>query len=124
MRVASVVTTEKEQMHAAMRSQACLTTGQRQVDNMALGLHDNFILAYSVCKVSHAPVSCSATLPFNHLTHEIRLSHSCCSHLGHRASVKRSVSLQFLNPTTIGRTPWTGDQPVARPLRTQTQNKR
>jgi hypothetical protein len=34
---------------------------------------------------------------------------------------------QFLNTYTIGRTPWTGDQPVARPLpthrSTQTQNK-
>jgi hypothetical protein len=33
---------------------------------------------------------------------------SCCSHLEHRASVKCFVSLQFLNPKTIGRTPWTG----------------
>jgi hypothetical protein len=34
---------------------------------------------------------------------------------------------QFLNPYTVGRTPWTEDQPVARPLpthrTTQTQNK-
>jgi hypothetical protein len=44
--------------------------------------------------------------------------------LEHRASVKRSVSLQFLNPKTVDRTPWTRDQPVARPLPTQTQNKR
>jgi hypothetical protein len=36
--------------------------------------------------------------------------------------VKSFVSLQFLNPRTVGRTPWTGDQPVAMPL--QTQNKR
>jgi hypothetical protein len=36
--------------------------------------------------------------------------------LEHRESVKRFVSLQFLNPKTVGRTPWTGDQPVARPL--------
>jgi hypothetical protein len=35
--------------------------------------------------------------------------------LEHRASVKRFVSLQFLNPKTAGRTPWTGDHPVARP---------
>jgi hypothetical protein len=34
------------------------------------------------------------------------------------------VSLQFLNPRTVGRIPWTSDQPVARPLPTQTQNKR
>jgi hypothetical protein len=34
------------------------------------------------------------------------------------ASVKRFVSLQFLNPKTVGRTPWTGDQPVTRPLPT------
>jgi hypothetical protein len=44
--------------------------------------------------------------------------------LEHRASVKRFVSLQFLNPRTVGRTPWTGDQPVARPVPTLTQNKR
>jgi hypothetical protein len=43
--------------------------------------------------------------------------------LEHRASVKRFVSLQFLNSNTIGRTPWMGYQPVARPLPTQTQNK-
>jgi hypothetical protein len=49
---------------------------------------------------------------------------SCCSHLEHRASVKTFVSLQFLNPRTAGRTPWTGDQPDARPLPTQKQNKR
>jgi hypothetical protein len=31
--------------------------------------------------------------------------------------VKCFVSLQFINPMTVGRTPWTtGDQPVARPL--------
>jgi hypothetical protein len=34
--------------------------------------------------------------------------------LEHRLSVKRFVSLQFLNPKTVGRTPWKGDQPVAR----------
>jgi hypothetical protein len=55
---------------------------------------------------------------------ETSLSLSCCSHLEHRASVKRFVSLQFLNPRTVGRTPWTGDEPFASPLPTQTQNKR
>jgi hypothetical protein len=40
------------------------------------------------------------------------------------ASVKRFVSLQLLNPRTVGKTPWTGDEPVSRPLPTQTQNKR
>jgi hypothetical protein len=44
---------------------------------------------------------------------------SCCSHLEHRASVKRLVLLQFLNLKTVDRTPWTGDQPFARPLPTQ-----
>jgi hypothetical protein len=39
--------------------------------------------------------------------------------LKHRASVKRFVSLQFLNPKTVGRTLWTGDQPVRRPIPTQ-----
>jgi hypothetical protein len=45
-----------------------------------------------------------------------------------RASVKRFVSLQFLNRQTVSRTPWTGDQHVTRPLpthrTTKTQNKR
>jgi hypothetical protein len=41
--------------------------------------------------------------------------------LEHRASVKRFVSLQFLNPKTVGRAPWMGDQPIARPLPIQTQ---
>jgi hypothetical protein len=36
--------------------------------------------------------------------------------LEHTASVKRFVSLQFLNRKTVGRSSWTGDQPVARPL--------
>jgi hypothetical protein len=43
--------------------------------------------------------------------------------LEHWAPVKRFVSLQFLNPKTVGRTPWMGDRPVARPLPIQTQNK-
>jgi hypothetical protein len=38
------------------------------------------------------------------------------------------AAFQFLNPYTVCRTPWTGDQPVARPLpphkTTQIQNKR
>jgi hypothetical protein len=38
------------------------------------------------------------------------------------------ITFQFLNLHTVGRSPWTGDQPVARPLpthrTTQTQNKR
>jgi hypothetical protein len=33
------------------------------------------------------------------------------------------LSLQFLNPTTAGRTSWTGDEPVARTLPTHKQNK-
>jgi hypothetical protein len=46
--------------------------------------------------------------------------YSCCFHLEHRTSVKRFVSLQFLNLRQ-----WVGllDQPITRPL-TQTQNKR
>jgi hypothetical protein len=35
--------------------------------------------------------------------------------------VKRFVSLQFLNPKAVGRAPWTGVQPIARPLPIQTQ---
>jgi hypothetical protein len=38
------------------------------------------------------------------------------STLEHSSSMKRFISLQFLNPKTVGKTPWTGDQPVARPL--------
>jgi hypothetical protein len=48
---------------------------------------------------------------------------SCCSHLEHRASVKRFVSLQFLKLKTVGRTPWTGDQSVAKPLPYTGQHK-
>jgi hypothetical protein len=44
--------------------------------------------------------------------------------LEYRSSVKRFVSLQFLNPKTDGMTLWAGDQPVARQLPTKTQNKR
>jgi hypothetical protein len=36
----------------------------------------------------------------------------------HKASVKRFVSLQFLNLHTVGRSPWKKDKPVARPLST------
>jgi hypothetical protein len=32
------------------------------------------------------------------------------------ASVKRFVSLQFIDPKTVGRSPWTGDKPIAKPL--------
>jgi hypothetical protein len=39
----------------------------------------------------------------------------------HRAFVKRFVSPQFLNHRVVGRTACTGDQPVARPLPTQTE---
>jgi hypothetical protein len=38
--------------------------------------------------------------------------------LKHRQSVNRFVSLRFRH-LTVRRTPWTGDQPVARPLPTQ-----
>jgi hypothetical protein len=52
---------------------------------------------------------------------------SCCSQLEQRASVKRFVSLQLHDHFADDRTPWTGDQPVARPIpkrrTTQTYNK-
>jgi hypothetical protein len=58
----------------------------------------------------------------NYLHFMIKLSLSHVAPvLEYRASVKRFVSLQFLNPRTVGRIPWTGDQPVARPLPTQTE---
>jgi hypothetical protein len=47
-------------------------------------------------------------------TYSLSLSLSRCSHSDHRASVKRFVSLQFLSPKTVGRTSWTGYQPIAR----------
>jgi hypothetical protein len=43
--------------------------------------------------------------------------------LEHRTSVKRFISLQFLNPKAIDSTACMGDQPVARPLPIQTQNQ-
>jgi hypothetical protein len=60
---------------------------------------------------------------FSILGTSIRLIRRFSLSLEHRTSVKRFVSLQFLNPKKIGRTPLTGDQPAARPLHTQTQNK-
>jgi hypothetical protein len=62
---------------------------------------------------------------------------TCPAHLIHLVPLSLSMALQpfalwslfqFLNLYTVGTTPWTGDQPVARPLptyrTTQTQNKR
>jgi hypothetical protein len=51
------------------------------------------------------------------------------SHIGFTALVDRGrfFFFQFLNPYTVGRTPWAGDQTVARPLPTpeqHSQNKR
>jgi hypothetical protein len=43
--------------------------------------------------------------------------------LKHSTPVKRIVSLQFLNPRTVSRTPWSGDQPAARPLPTQDKHR-
>jgi hypothetical protein len=43
---------------------------------------------------------------------------SCCSQFELTTTVKRFFSLQILNPKTVSRTPWTGDQPVARELPT------
>jgi hypothetical protein len=38
---------------------------------------------------------------------------------GSTALVDLGLFFQFLNPYTVGRTPWTVNQPVARPLPTQ-----
>jgi hypothetical protein len=66
----------------------------------------------------YLPICMSVCPPARPATHlSVYLSvylHSCCFHLEHRVSVKRFVSLQCLNPKTVGRTPWT----VARPLPT------
>jgi hypothetical protein len=51
-------------------------------------------------------------------------SHYCDNSSDEWFDIPLSFSLQFLNPKTVGRIPWTGDQPVARPLHTQTHNKR
>jgi hypothetical protein len=45
--------------------------------------------------------------------------YSCCSHSENMASLKRFVSIQFLNRKAVDRTPWMVDQPVARLLNTQ-----
>jgi hypothetical protein len=44
--------------------------------------------------------------------------------LENRASVKRFLSLQFLNPKTAGIASWTGDQPVAKPPPTKDNTDR
>jgi hypothetical protein len=41
-----------------------------------------------------------------------------------RASMKQFLSLQFLNSKRVGKNPWTGDQPVPRPLPTQENTNR
>jgi hypothetical protein len=47
---------------------------------------------------------------------------------GSTALVDLGAVFRFLKPYTVGSTPWTGDQPVARPLpthrTTQRQNER
>jgi hypothetical protein len=55
-------------------------------------------------------------------THTLSLFHVAPT-LESGASLKRFVSLPFLNPKAIGSSPLTGDQPVARSLPTETQNK-
>jgi hypothetical protein len=72
---------------------------------------DNGQVAYK----SVLSISASLSLPPS-----VSFPHSCvATTLEHRASVKWFVSLQFLNPKTVGKTPWTGDQHFARPLPTQ-----
>jgi hypothetical protein len=56
---------------------------------------------------------------YGHLTKYILSLFSIVPTSEHRASIKLFVSLQFLNPKTIGRTRWTRNHPVARPLPTQ-----
>jgi hypothetical protein len=66
----------------------------------------------------HWDITCDAVLKIDYI---------CLSIYGSTALVDLGRSFQFLNLYTIGRTPWTGDQSVARPLPThitpQTQNK-
>jgi hypothetical protein len=52
------------------------------------------------------------------MTRPVHLFFSFAPTLERRAFVKRFVSLQLLNRNTVGRTPWTGDQLIARPLPT------
>jgi hypothetical protein len=50
-----------------------------------------------------------------HNTNLRALSLSCCPHFGALA-ISETLSLQFLNRKTVGRTPLMGDEPIARPL--------
>jgi hypothetical protein len=69
--------------------------------------------------------------PFNHNYDHVlcvTYDHKLLFYYGSTAPFGLWPLFQFLNLYTVGRTPWTGDQPVARPLpkyrTTQTQNKR
>jgi hypothetical protein len=64
--------------------------------------------------------ACSSETPVNiWYTHTISLF-PLAPNLELRTTVKRFVSLRFLNRKTVSRTPWMGDQPISRPLPTQT----
>jgi hypothetical protein len=71
--------------------------------------------------------TCSSETSADFQTDSLSLLFYCCSHLEHRASVKRFVSLQLLNHKTVGRTHGRRTSPSqGRYLHrtTQTQNKR
>jgi hypothetical protein len=81
-----------------------------------------------------SPVSITAVGGYPHLSRRIAAEISmitsawCSLYMALQLFVGPWPLFQFLNFYTVDRTPWTGDQPVARPLpihRTaQTQNKR
>jgi hypothetical protein len=77
----------------------------------------NTITDRETCSSSHRTTACPT---FGILSVSVFL---VASTMKHTASVERFISLQFLNSETVGRTPWTGDQPVARPLPYTRQHK-
>jgi hypothetical protein len=66
----------------------------------------------SLATISHTPFTTTPTLNDFYLSMALQLF------------VGPWPLFQFLNPYGVGRTLWAVDHPIARPLRTQTQNKR
>jgi hypothetical protein len=62
----------------------------------------------------------------DHETEKEARAHGGCTARENNSPCGPSSLFQFLNPYRVGRTPWTGDEPVSRSLpthRTRTQNK-
>jgi hypothetical protein len=67
------------------------------------------------CVIERAGTSLATFLVYGNVTDLSIYAFTVLVDLGHFFS--------FLNLHTVGKTPWTGEQHVARPLPTQTQNK-